>query len=77
MYLYGDYNTRKARLISIQLIKCTGHTYCKTDEEILEFLRDKWIMLLVNQIRFDSEGFDEATSNPEARVKWIPINTQY
>ena len=31
LYIYGDYNTSKARQFNVQLKKCRGHDYCKSE----------------------------------------------
>ena len=48
MYISGDYSSASARLMNIQLIKCHGHDYCASDEEIKAFLRDKYLIILYN-----------------------------
>ena len=57
MLIYGDFSTQKARLIDLQLIKCHDQDYCKSDEEIMQFMKDKWLVLLTNRIRFDPDKF--------------------
>ena len=34
MWVNGDFNSIKARLINVVLSRCTGHDYCAKDEEI-------------------------------------------
>ena len=53
MRINGDFNSAEARLLDIKLVKCHGHSYCKSDEEITNFLKDKFLLLLYNKIRFD------------------------
>ena len=55
MKVFGDWNSKFARLIDITLTKCTGHTYCKTENEIKDWLKNKFFVLMYNKIRFDSE----------------------
>ena len=55
MKIYGDFSTAEARLIDLQLVKCHGEDYCKSDDEINQFMRDKWLVLLYNRIRFDPD----------------------
>ena len=55
--LYGNWNTEKARTIQVVLRRCEGEAYCKTDEEIDDFLRGNFLLLLNNGIRFDSTKY--------------------
>jgi len=64
----------------VQFIKCNKELHpdieCKSDEEITEFMRDKWILLLYNQIRFDSNYYGEEAIIQESRIMWVPVNSQ-
>ena len=46
MYIYGDYNSEKARLIEIKVLKCEGHAYCAEEEEIRQFFKGKFLIAL-------------------------------
>ena len=59
MYVKGSFDSDEARLIQIQLKKCVGKAYCKTDKEILTFFRDKWLIFLYNQKIFNTEEYGE------------------
>ena len=63
-------------MITAKLKKCAGHDYCVSEEELKDFLRDKFILLLHNQIRFESRYFKEAAIVTESFLQWITINTQ-
>ena len=76
MELYGDWNSEKARKISVILEKCTGEMHCKSEEEIDEFMRGKYLLLLNNQIRFDSKEYHEDSIKLESRIRWITISTK-
>ena len=47
-YLFGDYDSETARTIRVQLLKCKGEVYCKTEEEIISYIHDKYLLLLNN-----------------------------
>ena len=47
-YIYGDYNTQKARQLNIQLIKCRNRPDCKSEAEITEALRNKFLLIFFN-----------------------------
>ena len=48
LYLFGDFNSAKASLFNIQFKRCVDRPDCKSDEEIAEFLRNKWVMFIYN-----------------------------
>ena len=53
--LYGDFSSEEARLIDLQLVRCHDQDYCKSEEEIMQWMKNKWLLLLSNRIRFDPE----------------------
>ena len=79
MRLYGDYNSLSARTMRIQLMKCKGEVYCKSEEEINNFVRDKYLLMLNNQIRFDSNQFGPYSIIMKSRISWFRVSafTQY
>jgi len=76
MRINGDYSTSKARLMNFQLVKCHGHDYCKSDEEIKAYLRNKFVVMLSNQIRFESRNVGGESVVKESNLDWIPVNEQ-
>ena len=76
MRIYGDFSSQEARLIDLQLVKCHDKDYCKSDEYIQEFMKDKYFLLLSNRIRFDSEQYRTNAFVSESVFEWITINTQ-
>ena len=74
--IYGDYNSYKAQLFNIQFVKCHDKPgFCKSDEEISEFLRNKYILLFYNQVRFDAKYYGSESIIAESRIKWLNFNT--
>ena len=55
--IWGDYNTEPAMQISIKFKMCEGENFCKPKEEILDWLRGKYIVFLYNQIVFHADEF--------------------
>ena len=49
----GNFNTVNASQIRVSLLKCKGKEYCKSDKEITEFIKGKYLVMYVNEIRFD------------------------
>ena len=47
----GDFNSAAARLLLLRLERCreSETLKCKSDDEITEFFRDKWLFLLFNE----------------------------
>ena len=76
MYIYGDFSAASARLIDIKLVKCHDQDYCKSDEEILDFVANKFMLLMKNQIRWNHEKFGKDSFVKESLMDWVTINTQ-
>lgn len=53
LMISGDFTSAKARQLNVQLVKCHEKPFCKSDEEILKFFRDKWLLTLHNEITFN------------------------
>ena len=56
LVIYGDFNAYTAQQLRVNLVKCHGRPECKSDEEIIEFLADKFLLVVYNQIRFVSDN---------------------
>ena len=77
MQLQGDYNTNSASMVELRVEKCQGHDYCKNQTEIDEFFAtDKYIVLLNNQIRFESKLYGEESIIRESVLSWMPLDTE-
>ena len=59
--IQGDYNSVKARHLKLMFEKCdpTERTTCKSELEISEWMRRKYIVILENQARFDNSAYIE------------------
>ena len=57
-------------------MRCHDRPDCKKDEEITKFLKNKFLLLIFNQVRFDSRYFGEEAIIPESKINWVPVNTQ-
>lgn len=50
---------------------------CKEKEEIMEWLRDKYILVLSNQMIFDAESYEDGSKIlQESVLTWYKVNTQ-
>lgn len=81
MMIKGDYNSNTAQQLIISFNRCHKDnsppgTVCKSEKEINEFIRGKYLVLLTNQIRFDSElpGLDAIIK--ESILTWYPVSFQ-
>ena len=58
MYISGTYNSDKAHLMNIQLVRCSEvdelelGIECKSEAEISDFMSNKFLYMLYNQRRF-------------------------
>ena len=74
-YIYGNYDTSVGRLIRVFLDRCTKtENNCKSKEEINDFITGKYLTLLTNMIRFDSNNMGKESIVEESRLSWIPIS---
>ena len=67
--------TDTAQTLSIEFERCSNKEMCKTDAEIDEWISDKFIIILYNGIRFNSEDWGpiEDRVEKESRLLWIPM----
>ena len=54
---------------------CKNKTICESEENIRQWLRGKYILLLYNQVRFDSEAYFYESAVKESRLAYIPISS--
>ena len=78
MFIRGDFDSQSSRLLSLRLNRCveTDTLTCRTEEEITQFFRNKLLLILYNQKRFDSSQFEYESFVNEARFNWMYVNTQ-
>ena len=76
--IWGDYDSREAQQLQFEFVFCQGGTDngCETEENIREWLKRKFIVLLYNEIRFDTEKFFYESRVYESRIIYIPISSQ-
>ena len=75
--IWGNYNSAKAYQLSVNFRMCEGGPAngCETEENIRTWLRRKYIVLLSNQRRFDTEGFFGEEVVLESRITYIPLSS--
>ena len=58
-----------------RILKCTGHDYCKDDAAISSYFKKRFLVMLSNRIRFDSEKFGAQALIRESTVDWVNVST--
>ena len=73
----GNYQSLKASHLQIQLQKCDNLTRsdCKSDEEITQWLRRKFIVVVNNSDRFNQEDYTDNKVVRESVFTWFPIKS--
>ena len=79
MELQGDYNSNKAQVLKLVFEKCNnetieGNVTCASDEEITVWLRRKFIIVLQNQVRFQTFEYNENRIVNESKLFYYPID---
>ena len=46
--IYGTFSSKKAQVFRASLNRCSGKDFCKSEEEINEFMKDKYLLVLTN-----------------------------
>ena len=76
----GDFHSKSARTLQFQLKRCVNSTdsdiVCKSNEEITEFMKGKYMLLMSNQIRFEPKVFGEESIVAESSVAWYRPSLQ-
>ena len=74
--LWGDYNTEKAQNLMVMFEMCEGRADCKSEEEIRDWLKQKFIVLLYNTVSFDPSGYDQDTLIRESKFHYVPFSSR-
>ena len=77
MYLWGNYETVSTSNLMIVFDKCDNKTsavVCKSDVQIYEWIRGKYILSLRNSKRFVQSEFDEGRILSSATTQWLPLS---
>ena len=49
---------------------------CHSEEEILKYLRRKFIVILQNEVRFNTMEYSDEKIVPQSRLVWHPVSSQ-
>ena len=74
MMIKGDYNSATAQMLLVTLNRCHDRDDCKTKEEIDAYIQGKYLVLLSNEIRFDSQLLAEQSIIRESVMTWYPLS---
>ena len=77
--LYGDYDSDIANLLRISIETCKNTTengnHCKSPELITEWLKDKYILLYYNQIKFNTTAYHEESLSHRSYLRWVKTSS--
>ena len=66
-------------MLKFVFVKCNNDTIvdgvCKSDIEIQNFLKRKFITTIHNEVRFDTSVYDDRKLVKEAVLTWYPIHS--
>ena len=76
--IWGDYNSAKTQQLAIRFRMCEGGEAngCKKEEEIRDWLRRKYIVLMYNHKRFETDQYFEDSVVKESHLIYVPISSQ-
>ena len=72
----GTFDSIEGRMLNIHLRKCIGKDNCKSDQEISEYFKGTYILVLKNNVRFQPRFYGNEAVLEESSIDWIPIRTQ-
>ena len=79
MRIHGSYDSEEGRLINVQLQKCAvsdaSPNNCKSQSDIEEYFKDKFFLMLSNQVRFVQDDFSQNKVVRESTIKKLKIST--
>lgn len=74
MKLFGDWNTEAARVLLLVFEKCTGKPNCKSDQQIKDYLKDKYLILATRLTRFNTDSFGDESFSTYMKLNWHSID---
>ncbi len=72
---YGSWDTENTSMLEVLLRRCSSRPDCKSDTEITAFFREKFLIVLHNNVLFDDKNLNHRTVKRESAFKWLSINT--
>lgn len=74
--IWGDFDSSIGGNLFITFDMCDGHDYCESKEDILDWLRGKYIVLLYNRRRFDQQSYFDKSVTENSKLQYVRVNTQ-
>ena len=74
--MYGEYDSAKAKMVYIMFERCVGYTYCASEAEIDEWIENKYIVTLTNEMYFDKERTGLDSIQKQSRIVWNTMSPQ-
>ena len=65
-----------ARHIHARLKRCHNRPDCKDEETINNFIKTRYLLILSNQVRFDTTKYGSESIVRESHIHWLPVTTQ-
>ena len=63
-------------MINVNVLRCSGYDYCRSEEEIDYFFKSGYMIMLSNQIKFDYRNYGEESIVNESILSVHPFNNQ-
>ena len=61
LVLQGPYLSAKEKTLSIRVRRCQGRDYCKSEEEIDDFIDNHMVTFIRNDEKYDPHSYGDAT----------------
>ena len=74
LMIRGDYNSNTAQMLLITFNRCHDRPDCKPSHVIDEFIRGKYLVVMSNSVRFDSELIAHNAVVKESILTWYPVS---
>ena len=74
MMIKGDYNSNNAQMLLITFNRCHDRQDCKSKEEIDDFIKGKYMVVMSNTVRFDSLLLAQNAIVRESVLTWYPVS---
>ena len=74
--LFGNFDSDASQNLMVAFVTCepSETQTCKTQDEIEQWLKFKYIVVLENEKRFITHKFDEERIEQSSNLKWFPIS---
>lgn len=76
--LVGNWNTETAKVLEFYFEKCDSEKRetCKSEEEVQEWMKDKYLILAYNRQLFMTDKFGEKRFKKNSYLDWLPVDIE-